>query len=287
MSESDGDAVNDFIAGSVAGGVSVIVGQPMDTVKIRLQLYGADIYKGPIDCAIKIAREEGYLTFFRGLLSPLLASSGINAILFATFSSSLRLITGSNDANAVDTAKYCDIWCAGMIAAVPQAMILGPTDLLKIRMQMDSTHYRHVGDCLTKCVKSGGISSLFQGTVCTILRDIPAIGSYFTSYTYCKRNFAKFSNIDEVSSSFLSGAVAGTISWIVTYPLDVAKTTIQTIDSSIPAHERNIGFVLKKLYKNNGLKNMYRGLGTSILRSLPVNAVVFPVYEICLQFLNR
>ena len=186
-SESTGDAMNDFIAGSIAGAVSVVVGQPMDTVKIRLQLFGADKYKGPIDCAIKIVKEEGFMTFFRGLLSPLLASSGINAVLFATFSGSLRLITGSSDSKAVDTAKYSHIWSAGMIAAIPQAMILGPTDLIKIRMQKDSTQYKHVGDCLRQSIRSGGVSSLFQGTVCTILRDIPAIGSYFTSYNYCKR----------------------------------------------------------------------------------------------------
>jgi solute carrier family 25 carnitine/acylcarnitine transporter 20/29 len=40
----------DFASGVVGGCSGIIVGQPFDTVKVRLQTHSS-FYKGPIDCA--------------------------------------------------------------------------------------------------------------------------------------------------------------------------------------------------------------------------------------------
>lgn len=58
----------DFIAGSMGGFVAVMVGQPFDTVKVRIQT--STKYKGPADCFRQIIKNEGPRTLFSGMLAP-------------------------------------------------------------------------------------------------------------------------------------------------------------------------------------------------------------------------
>ena len=276
------DAVNDFIAGSTAGAASVTVGHPMDTIKIRLQLYGSDKYKGSIDCFQKMVKEEGVKSLFRGMLAPLVSSSIINAILFASYGSVLKWLSPSNDIN--DTT-HLQRFLAGSISAVPQSFILCPTDLIKIKLQQDSSLYANTIDCFKKYYRTLGLRALFQGQCATLIRDMPALGSYFSSYHFCNDEMKKHVE-SEVITSFISGAIAGAVSWCVVYPMDVVKSTIQSLPLTVNKSELKVWYVLRNIYNKYGWKQLYRGMGISILRSLPVNAVVFPVYEATRKLLD-
>ena len=53
--------VKDFVAGTIAGILQVIVGQPFDIIKVRIQAQSPinPIYKNPLDCGLFI--EEPFL----------------------------------------------------------------------------------------------------------------------------------------------------------------------------------------------------------------------------------
>ncbi|KAF2074033.1 hypothetical protein CYY_004647 [Polysphondylium violaceum] len=79
---------------------------PMDVIKTRIQTQPEHLppkYKGVIDCAIKIYREEGINTFFRGFLPTLLRSfptSAVNFLMYETTKDLLHSKFASNDSNA-------------------------------------------------------------------------------------------------------------------------------------------------------------------------------------------
>ena len=73
----------DFLSGSVAGIVQVLLGQPFDIVKVRMQTQG-DTYKTPIDCAKRIIKNEGLSAFYKGTLSPLIGIPFCVAIQFGS-----------------------------------------------------------------------------------------------------------------------------------------------------------------------------------------------------------
>ncbi|OTA70281.1 mitochondrial carrier [Hypoxylon sp. EC38] len=87
----------------------------------------------------------------------------------------------------------------------------------------------------------------------------------------------------------LSGAVGGFTSGIVTCPLDVIKTKLQAQGGFMPIdkgryvghHRVYSGLVgtAKIIWKEEGLRGMYRGLGPIILGYLPTWAVWFTVYN--------
>ena len=49
---------DEFLAGWAGGMAQVLVGQPFDTIKVRLQT-ASSLYTSPLDCLLKSIRREG------------------------------------------------------------------------------------------------------------------------------------------------------------------------------------------------------------------------------------
>mmetsp|Transcript_19485 Transcript_19485/g.30022 ORF Transcript_19485/g.30022 Transcript_19485/m.30022 type:complete len:182 (-) Transcript_19485:36-581(-) len=74
------------VAGACAGAVSVILTMPQDTVKTRMQGEEAKkLYKGTVDCATQILRQEGPAFFFSGTLPRMVRVSLDVGITFCIF----------------------------------------------------------------------------------------------------------------------------------------------------------------------------------------------------------
>lgn len=74
-------AISTFLIGGTAGVITVYTTMPLDTVKTRMQSIEArSLYKNSFDCAARIFKEEGLLTFWAGAvprLGRLILSGGI------------------------------------------------------------------------------------------------------------------------------------------------------------------------------------------------------------------
>jgi hypothetical protein len=82
--------IENSIMGCIASGTTVCIMIPMDTIKTRLVTQGSGIaaegaYKGIIDCAIRVAREEGMGTFYRGLPPRLVSVVPMIGIQFGVY----------------------------------------------------------------------------------------------------------------------------------------------------------------------------------------------------------
>ena len=75
-------------------------------------------------------------------------------------------------------------------------------------------------------------------------------------------------------SIFLSGSLAGTISWFITYPVDTIKTRLQN----------NSCKTIKEAIKKG---NLFTGLNLCLIRAFIVNGVNFSVYEFVMKELNK
>ena len=81
-------AFQDLIDGGVAGSVSVIVGHPFDTLKVRLQTSGGGKSS---NISSSLAAFGGFSSLFRGMAAPLSTAALLNAIIFSSFGESSRL----------------------------------------------------------------------------------------------------------------------------------------------------------------------------------------------------
>jgi len=84
-----------MLAGGTVGAISVIVNNPVDVVKSRIQAQGStgDLkYTGTVQAFLRIMKEEGFKTFFKGVEARVLRVGLGQAITFATYEQILQLV---------------------------------------------------------------------------------------------------------------------------------------------------------------------------------------------------
>lgn len=69
--------------------------------------------------------------------------------------------------------------------------------------------------------------------------------------------------------------------------VSVIKSMIQIEPSSAPAERRSFMPVARRLMAQHGYRIFFNGMGVTILRALPVNGVLFPVYELTVSMLQK
>lgn len=80
----------DFVAGGVAAAISKTAVAPIERVKLLLQVQHASTqiteaqrYKGMIDCFVRIPKEQGFLSFWRGNMANVIRYFPTQALNFA------------------------------------------------------------------------------------------------------------------------------------------------------------------------------------------------------------
>lgn len=110
------------VAGCVAGASSVVVGQPFDTVKVRVQTLAGAGHGSAWRVAVTTVREEGIRGLFKGMSAPLVMTGASNAIVFAAKGATLRLVHPESQPRDGFTAMKPPLWAvvlSGNVAGAP------------------------------------------------------------------------------------------------------------------------------------------------------------------------
>lgn len=86
--------------------------------------------------------------------------------------------------------------------------------------------------------------------------------------------------------TLMAGGLAGTFSWLITFPIDVLKSRLQV--DGIDGKPKYSGAIdcAKKSVASEGLSFFTRGLAPTLLRAFPMNAVCFLVVSYIMKFFN-
>lgn len=274
-----------YFAGLVAGVAGVLAGHPLDTVKVRLQTQTQNKeikegYRGTIHCFSSIIRHEGVHGLFKGMSSPLASLTVINSIVFGVYGNTAKLFA--------DQESITTHFLSGCTAGFVQTAIISPTELLKLRMQVqvDAMHrrYRSPIDCIQKMVKQHGILQLYRGVIATLARDVPSFGVYFASYDRMAKSLSCDNTLESLTNIQLlfAGGLAGVLSWVVNYPVDVIKSKFQS-DDKFTSYMQAIKFT----YKTEGYRGFFAGFNSTVLRAFPTNAATFFAVEWTYRMLSK
>lgn len=288
-------ALKSFVAGGVGGACCVLVGHPLDLVKVRMQTgggggAGASVF-GMLSNTL---RREGVRGLYRGVSAPLAAVSPMFAVSFWSYDLGQRAVKSYGQRGMTSdertTKPYAlsmgEICMAGAISSIPTTGIMTPSERIKCLLQVQANdvekggkaRYSGMVDCATQVLKEGGMKSLYKGTVATLARDIPGTVAYFGMYEFAKKELMRLQGIDPDRGGLspvavlTAGGLAGMACWAVAIPADVIKSRYQTAPEGKYA---GIADVYRALIKEEGYAGLFRGIRPALLRAFPANAACF------------
>jgi len=173
FSSPDGSPPSFFMKaglGMTAGATGAFVGTPAEVCLIRMTADGhlppdkRRNYKNVFDALLRMYREEGLTTLWRGAIPTMGRAMVVNAAQLASYSQAKQAIMG--------TGYFTDgILChfvASMISGLVTTIASMPVDIAKTRIQNQKyidgkPEYKGAIDVLAKVVKREGFFSLWKG----------------------------------------------------------------------------------------------------------------------------
>eukprot|EP00128_Syssomonas_multiformis_P000038 Colp12_sorted_trinity150504_noHs@35808 len=292
-------SLNDFAAG-VFGGVSgIIIGQPLDTIKVRIQTQINVPHTDVLRLSRQIIVQEGARGLYRGVTSPLGGVAALNTTLFGSYGVMKRLLTTDEKQDLT----LNQVFIAGAGSGLACCAITTPTELVKCRMQVSqaptvagdlAAAHPSLGACVRHIVKTEGVFGLYRGWWATVLRDAPSYGVYFWAYEAAKRWLTSHTSTTQTTEddhqffeTMVAGGVAGSIAWAVCYPFDVIKTRLQAGYTGTPSYGGGVVSCAVNSVKAEGVGVLFKGIGITVLRAFPVNAVTFAIYDWTLRAMDK
>ncbi|OLN96055.1 putative mitochondrial carrier C4G9.20c [Colletotrichum chlorophyti] len=285
----------DLFAGAAGGVAQVLLGQPFDIVKVRLQT--STVPTTALNAAAQIYKNEGPLAFYKGTLTPLLGIGACVSIQFGAFHQARRYFESANTASAGNPAlSYGQYYSAGAFAGVANSVISGPIEHVRIRLQTQphgaARLYSGPLDCVRKLSSQGGgvFRGLYRGEAVTIWREAQAYGVWFAAFEWMMNSDAARNNVDRKDipawKIAFYGGLAGEALWLGSYPFDVIKSKMQTDGFGDAQRYKTMRDCFAQTYRAEGLRGFWRGIVPTLLRAMPVSAGTFAVVELTMRAIN-
>ncbi|XP_013421299.1 solute carrier family 25 member 38-B [Lingula anatina] len=261
-----------FLAGSFSGTCSVLLFQPLDLIKTRLQ---SSVVKGQHPVAIwtivsSVFHQDNIRGFWRGLTPSILRCVPGVGVYFSSLHW-LRTNFGSSNPSSIELLSF------GVFARCIAGVTLSPFTVIKTRYESDVYKYNSITSAARAIYQGEGIRGLYCGLSATLLRDAPFSGLYLWFYTRIKAHVPEGAVQEKHMPLvyFGSGIVAGSMASLVTQPFDVVKTHLQLY----PEKFKGYIVIIKHIYQHHGLVGFVRGIVPRTLRRTLMAAMAWTVYE--------
>lgn len=186
----------EFIAGGCAGASQVIFTNPLEIVKIRLQVQGEAIkFGGTKKSAMTIVWELGFKGLYKGSSACLLRDIPFSGIYFPAFARLKEHFTKDLGPDASFWTKGGWTLLAGTLAGMPAASLVTPADVIKTRLQVEARlgqqTYNGIVDCAVKVYSQEGFGAFWKGTAARVCRSSPQFGVTLLTYDLLREYLIK------------------------------------------------------------------------------------------------
>ncbi|EFJ33391.1 hypothetical protein SELMODRAFT_85098 [Selaginella moellendorffii] len=263
--------IKPFVNGGTAGMCATAVIQPIDMIKVRIQLGQG----GAFQVAKQVIKNEGFFSLYKGLTAGLLRQATYTTARLGSFRLLTAKATQANDGKPLPL--YQKAFC-GLTAGAIGASVGSPADLALIRMQADAVlppnqrrNYQHALHALSRIAHDEGVLALWKGAGPTVVRAMALNMGMLASYDQSVEFFKDTLNFSEVQTVVGASAVSGFFASACSLPFDYVKTQIQKMqpgpDGKYP-YSGSVDCAVKTL-KTYGPLKFYTGFGTYCIRIAP------------------
>lgn len=240
-------------------------------------------------CLKHIVESEGARALFKGLGPNLVGVAPSRAIYFCTYSQTKNFC---NDRLTPDTplVHICSAACAGFMSC----SLTNPIWFVKTRLQLDQRSYGSTNtlQCIRDIYKSKGIFGFYKGLTASYFGISETI-IHFVIYEFIKAKLREkkeqnfFEPERKSTKDFLefmcAGAVSKTCASSLAYPHEVVRTRLRQEGDKYKSFFQTLFLV----FKEEGYRGLYRGLGTQLIRQIPNTAIMMATYEAVVYLLSN
>ncbi|XP_020279565.1 solute carrier family 25 member 35-like isoform X2 [Pseudomyrmex gracilis] len=296
----------EFAIGALAAAGAGFFTNPVDVVKVRLQLQGEleargtykKIYKNTLHAGYLIAKHEGILALQAGLIPALGFQVVLNGIRLGAYKSAQRYELIVNEQGNTDILRT--ILVSGTAGCVGAALG-SPLYLVKTQIQAQSAKSIAVGyqheyagswDAYKSLWKEGGIAALYRGWHAGLPRLFVGSSTQLTTFGLALDWLHSLNIFPDrpILLTFLASAIGGSCVAIAMQPFDVLATRLynqQTDAVGKGALYGGIGDALIKIFRTEGLTGLYKGTFPTWLRIAPHTVLCLVFYEKLDQLYDR
>lgn len=264
-----------FVGGTFGGFLQAATSHPLDTVKAHLQ---AGSHHRFLSCCRHLWKEEGLSGLFRGVQVPIFFGGFLNSILFS-LNQFMRTVISTKPPSKDEKPSLGRIALAAQMATPLYVAALTPVDRIKIFLQLNEKisgcRKKPIGllECTKLIYQNHSFHGFMKGYFPNLLVHFWGLPAYFLGYevarNYLSLKISQDTAFGPLVLPMCSGIAAGVCFWLVSYPFDLIKTKMQSTHHHMRARD-----VFLMVYKK-GFFSLYKGVGVTLIRSVPANASVW------------
>ena len=273
------NAVMPFVIGGGSGMLSTILIQPIDMIKVQIQIQ-SEVMKGastsnPIIVMRQIVSQQGVGHLYHGIGSALMRQVTYTTTRMGIYKSLFNKHNAQYGHVSLGMKSLFSA-TAGFIGSI----IGNPADLILIRMQADMSlpeaqRRRYTGfmNAFSRIVSEEGFLSLWRGSSPTIIRAVVLNLAMLAPFDEAKERLNQFfGKKDNIEIRLASSAFAGFLAAFCSLPFDNLKTKLQKMkycNESGAFPYKSIIDCFQKSVRNEGTLKLWTGFMTYYSRIAP------------------
>ncbi|KAL8877156.1 MAG: hypothetical protein Q9198_004778 [Flavoplaca austrocitrina] len=190
-----------------------------------------------------------------------------------------------------DEGSKGEVILAGGVAGLVSRFCIAPLDVLKIRLQLQTSPLQRRGfwgidsglassttiNTCRQILRDEGIRAFWKGNIPAELLYVAYGAVQFSTYRMTNKLLQTLS-LPNTVDTFLSGASAGATATSLTYPLDLLRTRFaaQGRDRIYP----NLRSSVLGIARTEGFKGFFQGLSPAVGQVVPYMGLFFSIYEL-------
>jgi solute carrier family 25 phosphate transporter 23/24/25/41 len=273
-------------AGAVAGISSRTLTAPLDRLKVLAQegrvaadQGNAARMRSLVHHVYHCESGGGLLCFWRGNGVNCLKAGPEFALAFATREAVAARLCG----NAAQPTAVENVFL-GAVSGLTAQLVVYPLEVIKTRIAVAAhTEYRGIYDCAAQSMRRGGVRDAYRGLCANLVGIVPhrglEMGAFFTMEQALHRSQPRQQHLAPWQYAGI-GFAASVASQVVTYPLNMARTRLQTqgVNGRLMRY-RGLVHCLSSVARTEGVRGVFAGLAPNMLKAAPASAVMYTVFR--------
>lgn len=261
-----------FIIGGTSETLSKTIIAPIERTKILLQsqqtLNSLNVkYKGTLDCILRVAKEQGVISFWRGNMANIYKYVPTFAFNYSIkeYLQSLLNCSKSNRKTIILNNILSGFFAAGITLFMTYPLDFTRTMIaVDLSKKGEANKYKGIKDCFSNYYKLEGIKGIYSGFITAFIGISVYRGALFGFYDSFNYIFPKK---DSVLFKYILSVIVSGLAGVVALPFDTIRRRLIVQVGKIHKDYNGTLDCIRKIYKIEGIKGFNKGGYANFFRS--------------------